>query len=209
MLKSFIHVLIGLIFLSPFKTVKSQHYQHLDEERKIDRHLGYQGKYRKRIDNNFWIRHFYSDNNPVKVTPDVFKKVCSPSNLDKPVFWRMEGERYMRMRCKQYSKNISLERLIYETGMSTHEVRDFDYVVRKFCEKVMEDFFPPRSYFREDWTLRCVDNTLDDFVKYAKFGFYDSSSSHEGSMWESMKKNHPNSSLEKLPKLRKYSDFDL
>ena len=86
MLKSFIHVSIGLVFFYPFKTVNSQHFQHFDEEIKIDRHLGYQGKYRKEIDNNFWLRHFYSDNTPVKVTPEVFKDVCSPSNIDKPVF---------------------------------------------------------------------------------------------------------------------------
>ena len=198
MLKSFIHVSIGLVFFYPFKSVNSQHFQHFDEEIKIDRHLGYQGKYRKEIDNNFWLRHFYSDNTPVKVTPEVFKDVCSPSNIDKPVFWRMGGPRYMRLRCKQYSKNISLERLIHETVMTTHEVRDFDYVVRKFCEKVMDDYYPPRHYYREDWILRCMDKTLDDFVKYAKFGFNDSST-HEGSVWELMKKNHPNSSLELLP----------
>ena len=101
----------------------------------------------------------------------------------------------MRLRCKYYSKNISLERLMDETSITIHEARDFDYVVGKFCEKVMDEYYRPRQYYRRDWILRCMDKTLDDFVKYAKFGFNDSST-HEGSMWESMRKNLPTTSIE-------------
>ena len=185
---------IGIILFLPFQSINSQHYQHFDEEMTINRHKGYRGRYRKELDNDFWLHHYYTEKNHVKVTPRVFKKVCNSQNIGKPHI-NNGGDIDMRLRCKYYSKNISLERLIDETSITIHEARDFDYVVGKFCEKVMDEYYRPRQYYRRDWILRCMDKTLDNFVKYARFGFNDSST-HKGSMWESMKNNLPATSLE-------------